>query len=159
MRELCYNKDMKKPLYKNYIATPIGQMMSISDAEFLYRLDFTDQKDFQGKIASLDAPLLEHPTPLSVERNTKGQITQVFFDDQHEKTTYEDLNENQNFVLTTGTPFQQAVGQALARNPLPVVLPCHRVTRKDGSLGGFMGKEAAVDIKQSILNYEKSLDI
>lgn len=50
MRELCYNKDMKKPLYKNYIATPIGQMMSISDAEFLYRLDFTDQKDFQGKL-------------------------------------------------------------------------------------------------------------
>lgn len=54
---------------------------------------------------------------------------------------------------------QQAVGQALARNPLPVILPCHRVTRKDGSLGGFMGKEKAINIKQEILNYEKSLSI
>ncbi|MFK4880775.1 methylated-DNA--[protein]-cysteine S-methyltransferase [Lactococcus petauri] len=103
--------------------------------------------------------MLNENIPLSVERNAKGEITQVFFDDQHEKTTYEALNKNQNFILTTGTAFQQAVGQALARNPLPVILPCHRVTRKDGSLGGFMGQEAAVDIKQKILNYEKKLDI
>lgn len=49
----------------------------------------------------------------------------------------------------------RAVGQALARNPLPVILPCHRVTRKDGSIGGFLGKENAVEIKQAILDYEK----
>ncbi|WP_459695715.1 methylated-DNA--[protein]-cysteine S-methyltransferase [Lactococcus petauri] len=103
--------------------------------------------------------MLNENISLSVERNAKGEITQVFFDDQHEKTTYEALNKNQNFILTTGTAFQRAVGQALARNPLPVILPCHRVTRKDGSLGGFMGQEAAVDIKQKILNYEKKLDI
>lgn len=37
----------------------------------------------------------------------------------------------------------RAVGQAMAKNPIPIVLPCHRVVRSDGSLGGFgMGPRA-----------------
>lgn len=31
----------------------------------------------------------------------------------------------------------RAVGGALSKNPLPIIIPCHRVIRKDGSLGGF----------------------
>ena len=33
----------------------------------------------------------------------------------------------------------RAAGQAMSRNPLPLVIPCHRVVRADGSLGGFGG--------------------
>jgi len=33
----------------------------------------------------------------------------------------------------------RAVGQALRRNPLPVIIPCHRVISKKGELGGFSG--------------------
>ncbi len=33
----------------------------------------------------------------------------------------------------------RAAGQALARNPLPVIIPCHRVIEADGGLGGFSG--------------------
>lgn len=33
----------------------------------------------------------------------------------------------------------RAVGNAVGRNPLPVVVPCHRVVRSDGSLGGYGG--------------------
>ena len=33
----------------------------------------------------------------------------------------------------------RAVGTACARNPLPVVVPCHRVVRSDGTLGGYAG--------------------
>lgn len=41
----------------------------------------------------------------------------------------------------TGSPKAvRAVGQALRRNPYPVIIPCHRVIHADGSLGAYAGK-------------------
>ncbi len=37
----------------------------------------------------------------------------------------------------------RAVGTACARNPVPILVPCHRVTRSDGSLGGYIAGPAA----------------
>lgn len=34
----------------------------------------------------------------------------------------------------------RAVGQALRRNPYPLIIPCHRVIRSDGSLGAYAGQ-------------------
>lgn len=45
----------------------------------------------------------------------------------------------------------RAVGTACATNPLPVVVPCHRVLRSDGSLGGYVGGAAA---KSTLLRLE-----
>jgi methylated-DNA-[protein]-cysteine S-methyltransferase len=45
----------------------------------------------------------------------------------------------------------RAVGTACATNPLPVVLPCHRVLRTDGTPGGYAGGPAA---KTTLLNLE-----
>jgi methylated-DNA-[protein]-cysteine S-methyltransferase len=47
----------------------------------------------------------------------------------------------------------RAVGQALGRNPLPVIIPCHRVLASDGALGGFGG---GLVMKRFLLNLEKS---
>jgi methylated-DNA-[protein]-cysteine S-methyltransferase len=46
----------------------------------------------------------------------------------------------------------RAVGTACAMNPLPVVVPCHRVVRSDGSSGGYAGGPAA---KQALLSLER----
>jgi methylated-DNA-[protein]-cysteine S-methyltransferase len=46
----------------------------------------------------------------------------------------------------------RAVGTACATNPLPIVLPCHRVLRSDGTLGGYAGGLAA---KSALLNLER----
>jgi methylated-DNA-[protein]-cysteine S-methyltransferase len=50
----------------------------------------------------------------------------------------------------------QAVGQALRRNPFAPEVPCHRVVRADGSLGGFFGKSttAALQRKRQLLEAE-----
>ncbi|MFI6985526.1 methylated-DNA--[protein]-cysteine S-methyltransferase [Embleya sp. NPDC050154] len=45
----------------------------------------------------------------------------------------------------------RAVGSACASNPLPIVLPCHRVLRSDGTLGGYAG---GIAIKSALLSLE-----
>jgi methylated-DNA-[protein]-cysteine S-methyltransferase len=45
----------------------------------------------------------------------------------------------------------RAVGRALARNPFPIVIPCHRAIRSDGRLGGFQG---GVEMKRALLENE-----
>ena len=49
----------------------------------------------------------------------------------------------------------RAVGQANGRNPVPIVLPCHRVIGANGSLTGFGG---GLDLKTQLLNHEGALD-
>ncbi len=45
----------------------------------------------------------------------------------------------------------RAVGQALGRNRLPLIIPCHRVIKKEGDLGGFSG---GVEMKRQLLKLE-----
>lgn len=45
----------------------------------------------------------------------------------------------------------RAVGNALGRNPIPIVIPCHRVVRSDSSLGGYTG---GLRIKERLLQIE-----
>jgi len=51
----------------------------------------------------------------------------------------------------------RAVGQACGNNPIPVVVPCHRVVSKTG-LGGFMHRadDGALDIKRYLLKHENA---
>ncbi|KWT93558.1 methylated-DNA--[protein]-cysteine S-methyltransferase [Candidatus Magnetominusculus xianensis] len=46
----------------------------------------------------------------------------------------------------------RAVGQAMSHNPIPIILPCHRVIASDGSLGGYTG---GISIKKKLLALER----
>ena len=56
--------------------------------------------------------------------------------------------------LGLGPDSARAVGAANGRNPLPIVLPCHRVIGADGSLTGFGG---GLDVKRYLLEHEGAL--
>ncbi len=47
----------------------------------------------------------------------------------------------------------RAAGSACATNPIPVVVPCHRVVRSDGGMGGYLG---GVDAKRTLLELESA---
>ena len=64
-------------------------------------------------------------------------------------TTYKDL------ATESGSPrASRAVGSAMATNPVPIVVPCHRVLRTGGHLGGYGG---GLDRKQWLLKLEGAL--
>ena len=48
----------------------------------------------------------------------------------------------------------RAVGGALARNPVPLIIPCHRVLRSDGGLGGFSAPGGTA-VKEKLLELER----
>ncbi len=45
----------------------------------------------------------------------------------------------------------RAVGNALGKNPIPIIFPCHRIIESDGSIGGY---SSGVDIKRRLIEIE-----
>jgi O-6-methylguanine DNA methyltransferase len=53
-----------------------------------------------------------------------------------------------------GRHYARAVGNAVGANPLPIIVPCHRIVAHDASLGGFSG---GLSIKRKLLSLEGTL--
>ena len=60
-------------------------------------------------------------------------------------TTYKKLAEK------LGTKAYRAVGSALKNNPYAPEVPCHRVIKSDGKIGGFMGKMSGEEVAKKIV--------
>ncbi len=65
-----------------------------------------------------------------------------------ETVTYKELAKK------SGNPSAvRAVGSAMAHNPIPLIIPCHRVIQSDGGLGGFSAG-GGVDLKKMMIDME-----
>ena len=59
------------------------------------------------------------------------------------------VNTYQLLAVRLGKPSaSRAVGNALAKNPFPIIVPCHRTIRSDGTLGGYQG---GLEMKRALL--------
>jgi methylated-DNA-[protein]-cysteine S-methyltransferase len=68
------------------------------------------------------------------------------------KISYGETRSYQWLAEKIGQPgAARATGQALSRNPLPIIIPCHRVVSSDGGLGGFSG---GIEMKRRLLLLE-----
>ncbi|MFW6374386.1 MAG: methylated-DNA--[protein]-cysteine S-methyltransferase [Thermodesulfobacteriota bacterium] len=99
---------------------------------------------FEGKRKHFDLKLSPAVTPF------QGRVLQALQEVPYGETvTYGEL------ARRIGQPnAARAVGMANARNPIPIVIPCHRVIGKSGKLTGFGG---GLDIKQRLLDLEQGL--
>lgn len=59
-------------------------------------------------------------------------------------------------VRVGGKRYARAVGMALGANPVPIVVPCHRIVAHDGSLGGF---SCGLPVKRQLLRLEGTLPL
>ena len=133
------------------VSTPIGELLLVSDGQNLVRIAFPDQHQqlggdsqedailakaakqlgefFNGRRRHFDLPLAASGTQF--QREVWSQLAAIPFG---EVRSYRDI------AAEIGRPTAvRAVGAANGRNPLPIVVPCHRVIGADGSLTGFAG--------------------
>jgi len=96
---------------------------------------------FGGSLTVFDLPL--DPAGSDFQRAVCFEMTKIPYGKQW---TYGDI------AKTLGKP-AQAVGGACGRNPIPIIIPCHRVVGSNGAMTGFSGGEG-VETKVWLLNHE-----
>jgi len=67
------------------------------------------------------------------------------------KIPYGTVQTYKDIAMSLNTNGYRAVGTAIGKNPFPIVVPCHRVIRSDGSIGGFRG---GTEVKVDMLSNE-----
>jgi len=98
----------------------------------------------QGRLQAFDLPIA--PAGPSFQQAVWQEMLQIPYG---ETRTYGDLARALDGIA-------RAVGTACAANPLPIIIPCHRVVAGGGSLGGFSGGQGIVD-KRRLLVHEGAL--
>ena len=100
-----------------------------------------------GRVVGPRVPMAWHELP-----EFKARVLRALQDIQQGRTTtYGEL------AALAGSPkAARAVGQIMATNPWPLIVPCHRVLGSDGSMTGFSA-EGGTDLKRFLLELEKAI--
>jgi methylated-DNA-[protein]-cysteine S-methyltransferase len=154
--------------------TPVGSLLLAATETGLVRVAYASEdhdRVLQALSDRISPRLLHHPRRLDAAAH---QLDEYFAGRRHAFDLHLDWRLSTGFRATVlrhlpdiayghtasyatvaqlaGRPKAvRAVGTACATNPLPVVVPCHRVVRSDGSLGGYLGGVVA---KATLLELE-----
>jgi len=153
-------------LHQQHLDTPIGVLTLVGSDRGLSRILFEREDP-----ADLDATV-DHSDPVLTA--AASQLEEYFAGDRREFDLPLDLDgtdfQKQAWLALADVPYGEttsygnqaraigrpgafrAVGAANGQNPVPIVLPCHRIVGADGSLTGFAG---GLDIKQRLLAHEQ----
>lgn len=101
------------------------------------------QDYFDGKRTGFDLPLA--PDGTAFQQKVWAALTRI---PAGETRSYAEIGRE------VGCKAARAIGQANGRNPIPILIPCHRVVGADGSLGGYSGGEGPAT-KRYLLDLER----
>jgi methylated-DNA-[protein]-cysteine S-methyltransferase len=167
------DRDLLDIAYRT-VETPVGELLLAATTEGLVRIAYASE-DLDSVLQILTTKI--SPRILQAPRRLDAAARQLDDYFAGRRTTFQlplDLRLSTGFrrsvlehlrgiaygttesyatvAAATGHPTAvRAVGSACATNPLPVVVPCHRVLRSDGSLGGYLGGLA---VKRTLLELE-----
>jgi methylated-DNA-[protein]-cysteine S-methyltransferase len=142
--------------------SPIGTLLLMATPKGLVRIAFESENrdEVLGEVAErlspriLEAPRRLDPVRRELERYFEGDLTdfEVPLDwsltgdfarrvlRRTARIPYGSVASYGDVAMGVGTPRgARAVGNALGSNPIPVVVPCHRVVRTGGAIGGYGG--------------------
>jgi methylated-DNA-[protein]-cysteine S-methyltransferase len=150
-----------------YFESPIGPLLIAGDAEAIRHIGFPNEKrprrpapdwteSRQGVVAAAVAQLREYfmrrRTEFDLPLAPEGTTFQRRVWKNLQTIPYGETISYADLAKLSGNPkAARAVGSANGRNPIPIVIPCHRVIAADGRLGGFGG---GLDVKESLLALE-----
>ena len=150
-----------------YLDSPVGRLRLVSDGKHLTAIEWeqrqaidpddTEKTDpalsacakqlreyFAGERRSFDLPL--SPTGTEFQKNVWAALKAIPYG---KLRSYRDIAESLDNPKAV-----RAVGAANGRNPIPIVVPCHRVIGSDGSLTGFAG---GLEAKKVLLKLEGAI--
>ena len=157
-------------LYRATWMSPIGKLHFIASDQALLSLAFDQNRDAcQVRLGISELDERENP----VIGRTRKELGEYFAGKRRDFTIPIDLQgtefQKRAWEALRGIPFgatmsyrQQArelgdaaavraTGSANGRNPIAIIVPCHRVVRSDGTLGGYAG---GMEVKASLLELE-----
>ena len=155
--------------YTTYYSSPLGKIILVSDGAALTELDFAeDGLPASGEHMQKDLPVFEEVSrwldvyfagrdpgavPLLTPHGTAFQqaVWKVLRRIPYGTTTTYGRIAAHIAAARGGRMSAQAVGGAVGRNPISILIPCHRVIGTDGSLTGYAG---GLDKKEALLRLE-----
>lgn len=162
-------------IYKTYYNSPVGEILIASDGENIIGLWIEGQKYYLDKIDEKivlknDLKIFEKtkkwlekyfnkekPQISELQLAPKGNefrqlVWKLLCEIPYGKTTtYGELAEKIARKMNKKSMSAQAIGNAVGHNPISIIIPCHRVVGKNGSLTGYAG---GIDKKIELLKLE-----
>lgn len=157
------------------VDSPLGPLTAVATERGLVTLAYPDRPldEVLGKVADsvspriLEAPARLDPLRRELEEYFAGELrrfetpvdwslTQGFFRKVLKATArirYGQVRSYAEVAASAGSPRAvRAAGNGLGSNPIPVVVPCHRVVRTGGGIGGYTG---GIERKEFLLGLER----